>query len=266
MENAVEALKTAAAVLIFAIAITVAFTMFSKAKTAADSIIKAQDSQEYLESAKVAGTLYETTDSASTRDNPTITTDGYRIVKPDDVISTIYRYSLEKYGVTLADGSGNVIARYDSNTEDIVRQYYNLSADIKKAYINNIKNNTKVVGKDLNIELKYDYTNENDNSLYRLYYLEVEGNRKIKCGAPWYGNDVEINKRINADIGGYAYIVNKQTRHISKGINEVLKDSSQIIEVVNEIDNSKYLQDNGEKTDLQTQYQMPTIEVIYILL
>ena len=49
MENAVEALKTAAAILVFVIAITVSFTMFSKAKTTADSIITMQDKQEYLD-------------------------------------------------------------------------------------------------------------------------------------------------------------------------------------------------------------------------
>ena len=51
MENAAQALKTAAAVLIFIIAITVAFTMFSRAKATTDTIIKSQDEQEYLEAA-----------------------------------------------------------------------------------------------------------------------------------------------------------------------------------------------------------------------
>ena len=46
MENAVQALKTAAAVLIFVIAITVSFTMFSKAKVTADAVIKIQDKQK----------------------------------------------------------------------------------------------------------------------------------------------------------------------------------------------------------------------------
>lgn len=268
MENAVEALKTAAAVLIFVIAITISFTMFSKAKTSADDILLSQDTQEYLDAAELEDKLYVSsaaiqsgTSSITQENNATMTTKGYRIVEKEDVISTLYRYNLEKYGVTISDKEGNIIARYDSNTENLVRQYYNLSEEIKKKYIENLKNNTK----NSEIEPNYYYINENDNSLYNLYNLTVAGNTKIACGAPWYGNDTEINKRINADVGGYAYIINNQTREISKGLNEILDESYKIIEIVNEIDNSKYLKDGDTNTSLLQQYELPTIEVVYII-
>ena len=45
MENATEALKTAFAVLVFVIAITVTFSMFSSARKAADTITASQDTQ-----------------------------------------------------------------------------------------------------------------------------------------------------------------------------------------------------------------------------
>ena len=64
MENAVQALKTAAAVLIFVIAITVSFTMFSKAKVTADAVIKIQDKQKYLESAEVDNGILYTSSTA----------------------------------------------------------------------------------------------------------------------------------------------------------------------------------------------------------
>lgn len=218
MENAVEALKTAAAVLIFVIAITVCFTMFSRAKTSADAVLLAQDSQEYLESAEVAGTLYTTTGTASTGENATITTDGYRIVQPDDVISTIYRYNLEKYGVTLAKSDGTVIARFDSNTESVMRQWYNIqdgknsedetvTADEQKTnYANTIKENTTVILNGNRIEPDF-----STSKLEALYEINVDGNSKIKCGAPWYGNETEIIKRINADIDviGTEYELNR---------------------------------------------------------
>lgn len=218
MENAVEALKTAAAVLIFVIAITISFTMFSKAKASADAVLLSQDTQEYLESAELAGTLYTTTESASNneKNNATITTDGYRLVEPDDVISTIYRYNLEKYGVTIINRDGTVIARFDSNTESVMRQWYNIqdgvnsnnqkvtAEDQKENYAKTIKTNTTVNLDGNKIEPKFSM-----DTLEDLYEIEVTGNGKIECGAPWYGNETEIIKRINADIGGYGYILNR---------------------------------------------------------
>ena len=207
MENAVQALKTAAAVLIFVIAITVTFTMFSKAKQTADVVTKSQDEQEYLEAADLAGTLYTTTESASTGDNATITTDGYRIVDSDDVISTIYRYNLEKYGVTLVTSEKAVIARFDSNTENVIRQWYNIqdgtnsagqrvtANEQKQNYVETIKNNITVT-----IDGDTFEPSLSTEILEDLYEITVEGNNKIQCGAPWYGNETEIIKRINEDI------------------------------------------------------------------
>ena len=38
-----------------------------------------------------------------------------------------------------------------------------------------------------------------------------------------------------------------------------------IVEVTNEIDESQYLEDDGQGTNLLQQYQMPTTEIIYII-
>ena len=265
MENAVEALKQAAAVLIFVMALTVSFNMFSKAKATADAVTTSQDSQEYLESAELKDKLYVSSADIESGENTKFTTEGYRIVKEDDVISTLYRYNLEKYGVTIAKENGDIIARYDSNTESIVRQYYNITSKAKEKYIEQLKKNTTIKkwNNGSKLELKYEYNNENNNSLYKLYTLYVTGS-KIKCGAPWYGNDTEINKRINADVGGYAYVLNNQFRKIQKGLKEELT-GKQIVEVVNEIDNSDYLQDENKNTSLLQQYEMPTVEIIYII-
>lgn len=270
MENAVEALKTAAAVLIFIIAITVAFTMFSKAKATADAIITSKDQQEYLESAELDnGILYTSSEAIATGDTenqsviPNMTTNGNRIVKADDVIATIYRYYLEKYGVTIIDGkSGTIIARFDSATENFVQtwteniqgknNYGNLldADDLLEKYEEQIKNN-----------IKNSYVTINKLDLKELY--EVENTKRF--GAPWYGTESEIIKRINADVRGTDYTKNGEKykgKNLSGELNNV---ANKIIEVVNEIDTSKYLIDNGVKTNLQQEYQLPTIEVVYII-
>lgn len=264
MENAVQALKTAAAVLIFIIAITTSFTMFSKAKITADAVITAQDRQKYLDSAEVdGGVLYTSSEeiAGGVTFQETMTTDGYRIVNMNDVISTLYRYSIEKYGITIVDTNGNVKARFDSNTENIVRQYYNIQEEEKLAeFIGKIKENTSVSGI---VDTKFSYTSKTNNTLYNMYRIEVEGNTQLKCGAPWYGNDTEIAKRINADITGSDYIYNKQT-YTGKNLKSLLQNKK-IIEIINTIDTSEYLEDEGNKTTLQMDYQIPTVEILYII-
>lgn len=263
MENAVQALKTAASVLIFIIAITTSFTMFSKAKITADAVITAQDKQKYLDSPIVnGGILYTSSEDISNGEifEETMTTDGYRIVGMNDVISTLYRYSIEKYGVTIVDKNGNVKARFDSNTENIMRQYYNIEEEKIGELTNKIKDNTSVQD---TINTRFIYNSLNNNTLYNMYRIEVDGNTQIKCGAPWYGNDIEIAKRINADITGSTYTYNKQT-YIGKDLKSLLQNKK-IIEVINTIDTSEYLEDEGKKTTLQMDYQLPTVEIIYII-
>lgn len=257
MENAVDALKTAVAVLIFIIAITASFTMFAKAKVTADSIITSRDKQEYLESADLANILY--TDSTSIQ-SATMTQFGDRIVQVEDVISSIYRYNLEKYGVTIVSTNGEVLARFDSNTENIMRQWYNItdtdiktSEVIKEDFAGKIKDNISInANRYITGEIKLD-----KDDLKSLYEVCVTGNNQIKVGAPWYGNESEIIKRCNADINGIKYNYNS-IDYQGKNIYNTLKNKS-IIEVINEIDNSKYVGDT-----LLQDYQLPTIEIVYI--
>ena len=111
--------------------------------------------------------------------------------------------------------------------------------------------------------------NFSPSKLEELYEITVRGNSEIKCGAPWYGNETEIIKRINTDIfpaedGGSDYTLNDQT-YEGKGIGVKLNSATRIVEVINEIDNSQYLQDGDVETSLLQQYQLPTIEVVYII-
>ena len=81
MENAADALKIAFAVFIFIVAITVAFTMISKAKTTGDYVLFYNDKTNF----------YENIDSKEKN----------RIVSRAEVISTLYRYYKESLSVTV---------------------------------------------------------------------------------------------------------------------------------------------------------------------
>ena len=256
MENAVDALKIASAVLIFILAIASSFSVIGIAKETADDIINMRDKQAYLKAAELDnGWFYTSTNAVKSGKAVGVTTLGDRIVDYGDIISTIYRYAKEKYGVTIVKEDGTVVARYDSNTEDIIRQYNNIDSGLD-TFEEQLENNTvnaytasapKFVGK-----------------LTQIYEVDSTEN-KIICGAPWFGNDEEIQKRINADISGGTYSYNKQT-YIGKNLFSEFEGKT-IVEVTNEIDKSKYIKDNnGQETSLLETYNMPTIEIVYIIL
>lgn len=294
MENAADALKMAAAILVFIIAIGSSFSLFGTAKQTADSIITMRDKQAYLDSAELDGGVLYTSSGAILGDTSGLTEEqiealkkevssvsgltknGDRVVEIDDVISTILRYNKEKYGVTIIDSTTKeVLVRFDSNTENVMRQWYNISdgkdsednivtADQqRKNYENKIKSNIST------IYCKYDASNSNSikMDLTELYEIDVPGNSQIKCGAPWYGNDEQIQKRIACDLAkdmtGREYTYNGQT-YTGKNIITELTGKT-IIEVTNEIDKSIYLKDGTEETNLLQQYEMPTVEIVYII-
>ena len=270
MENAADALGMAAAILIFIVAIASSFSLFGTAKETADSIIRMRDKQVYLEPAQLDTILYLSSDKLQEKNEEDellsnvsgFTSKGDRIVNTSDVFSTIYRYSKEKYGVTIMNQNGEIIRRFDSNTEMLISQYNNIDKDAideegnnkYEKYIQDLNNNTKTayVG-----QVKF-----SDSTLQRIY--KITGKSKLKCGAPWYGNEEEIQKRINADISKETYTSTDGQKYEGYGLAEEL-EGKKIIEVTNEIDQSKYIEDNGQQTNLLQEYKMPTLEIVYIV-
>ena len=255
MENAADALKMAAAILIFIIAIASAFSLFGIAKQTADSIIKMRDKQAYLEAAELESVLYTSSSAIEKESVSKMTKEGYRIVGVEDVISTIYRYNKEDYGVTIVEkNSRTVLARYDTGTESDITRFNTINSSVIEDYERKLENNTKTTY----------VTPKFEGELARLYKVDT-ANSNIKYGAPWFGNPTETRKRINADIAGEKYENLNQTRILKDGLLELLRNKK-IVEVTNEIDRSQYLSDNGQTTELMQQYEMPTVEVVYIIL
>ena len=270
MENIASALKMVAAILVFVIALASAFSIFGTTKQTADSIITMRDKQGYLDIAQMDnGILYTSTNSIVTGNVEGVNTNGDRIVTIDNVVSTIYRYNKEKYGVTILESNGNVIARFDSNTENVMRQWYNIVKDEitgktaeeqKTEFTNKIKKNISTFYvPEGNIKL----------DLEEIYEVTTTGNAKIQCGAPWYGNEAEIQKRIACELSGEKYDFHGQWFQRTKGVIDILNDAKaagkKIVEVTNEIDQSDYLKDGTEETNLLQQYEMPTVEIVYII-
>lgn len=96
MENAIDALKIAFGVLVFVIALTIAFAVLSQAKATSDIMLFASDKTNYY-----------------TYSNDAKDTAG-RIVNADVVISSLYRYYKESIVVRIVDSNGKTT---EFNTE-----------------------------------------------------------------------------------------------------------------------------------------------------
>lgn len=97
MENAVQALKIGAAILVFSIAIATVFLIFAQARQVSETVFLSMDNDSYME--YVEG------------DFSTIN----RVVGVETVISTLYNYYKETACVTIIiDKAGNVIKYIDT--------------------------------------------------------------------------------------------------------------------------------------------------------
>lgn len=98
MENAVDALKIAFGVLVFVIALTVAFALLSQAKATSDIMLFASDKTNY----------YTYSDEPNEQG---------RIVGTDVVISSLYRYYKESVVVRVYDSTGKKIGDFNTETD-----------------------------------------------------------------------------------------------------------------------------------------------------
>lgn len=97
MENAVDALKIAFGVLVFVIALTIAFALLSQAKATSDIMLFASDKTNYY-----------------TYSNDAENSAG-RIVGADVVISSLYRYYKESVVVRIVEGTN--ITEFNTETD-----------------------------------------------------------------------------------------------------------------------------------------------------
>ena len=97
MENAVDALKIAFGVLVFVIALTVAFALLSQAKATSDIMLFASDKTNY----------YTYSENAKNKNG--------RLVGADVVISSLYRYYKESAVVRIVEGTN--ITEFNTETD-----------------------------------------------------------------------------------------------------------------------------------------------------
>ena len=93
MENASEALKLAASVLVFVMAITVTIALFSQARETSEIVLQSSDVTSYYD-------YQDYTKKDRVYEN--------RIVGLETIIPTLYKYNKENYRIEFWNGTYNV--------------------------------------------------------------------------------------------------------------------------------------------------------------
>lgn len=106
MEDAVQALRMAFAVIVFILAITCTFAMINRAKATAEVVFYAQDVTNFYQ--KVEG--IEKSDLSSER-----------TVGVETLIPTLYRYYKENFAVRILDETGKLLQIFDTTVESETR-------------------------------------------------------------------------------------------------------------------------------------------------
>lgn len=258
MENAVEALKMAFAVLVFVIALTLVFNLVGQVKATSDIVFQLND--------KTGSYEYITADDYNTKED--------RIVGFETILPTIYRYEKEQYAVTILESNGRPIVRFDLYTEgfmgdwnDVIKKINNGTEEEKeqaqKTY-NDIANRLEKVDEVTGA------TEENKliNQIENLYGVTRHGNTNVGgqriVSAQWAGStESEVLKRIEADIKGEAYTRNNIT-YQGKNLLQYETQGKKFIEKFIEVQTSGETVTEGEDS-LETIKGNRKLEIIYIM-
>jgi len=217
MENAVDALKTAFAVLVFVIAIALTFSIISNIRQSSDILFQMSDRNKYYIDDLEGYTYISGTNKIN------------RSVGEETIIPTIYRYYKENFGVTIMGkntaGSLEMKARFDLDTENIINNWKTNSdttnqnhIDYLNTYIN--PNKLTIGGSNNNIlnnvyEINDNIYNSAPTNLYIINYHDIP---KRKIAAPWIGSEERILERIKIDIYGGEADYDSYTKYEGKNI------------------------------------------------
>ena len=195
MENAVEGLKLAFAVLLLTMALSLTIAFFSKARTTAEMVLRSSDKTVY----------YDYTSYSIPQD-----TSGNRIVGYETIIPTLYKYDKERYKVTFKQGNYNETTGELSNVTNLsIYETKSVQANWNKNYVNDFDGETtSTSGHNMNI-CSFNYTLPQNPSKYLSYSRNPLSNRNNKF-IEQIGEIKTISNNDNVD-GTESVIGNKTT-------------------------------------------------------
>lgn len=207
MENAVDALKIGFALIVFAIAITLTFSVIGQARITADVVFASTDKTSFYD--------YAENGDYNALEN--------RIVSFETLLPTIHRYAKEQYAVTILDTDGIPIVRYDLYTEGFMGNWDEILKNENKnqesteiSSLAQVRSRIAQVDEFIYNQLKSEIPNISKSTIMEslvkgkkgsyesgtLYQGQNTNNKEgIKAVAPWVGNpDTDTVYRIKADM------------------------------------------------------------------
>ncbi len=185
MENAADALKLGFGVIVFVIALSILFQMSTLIKTVTDVLAVESDKTIYYE-------YYES-------DMESVNQDGNRIVTLEDMLPTIYRYFTESSAVTIIDQNGEIVTRFDRQTETLCSNWNDRNKTQKELILNEINyilahcKGTKPLN---NVDEMY--------SLFKRIYRQIPNPYHLKdFDCIWNGLESLTAQRIDSDLSRY---------------------------------------------------------------
>lgn len=187
MENAVDALKMAFAVMVFVMALSLAIYMFSQARETADIVLHSSDVTQYMS--------YEQVSEGSEK----------RIVGLESIVPTLYKYYKENYTVIFRNSDGKFLELYKTKTDS------DTWSENKNKYYNGDNNKEKICSFDVNEETS---RHEPWTANADLYKQNID--TFLSGGTIKYSNGVEYNygkgfmqtyknSKFKEDLGEYNY-------------------------------------------------------------
>ena len=219
MENAVEGLKLAFAVLLLTMALSLTIAFFSKARTTAEMVLRSSDKTVY----------YDYTSYSIPQD-----TSGNRIVGYETIIPTLYKYDKERYKVTFKQGNYNETTGELSNVTNLsIYETKSVQANWNKNYVNDFDGETtSTSGHNMNI-CSFDIVEETQRN------------------EPWVGSSEQVKLHLDAIFSGGDYKLPKfslnsgNNNPLKYGNNPLSNRNNRFVEQIGEIKTTS----NSDDTD-----------------
>lgn len=182
MENAVEAIKMAFAVMVFVMALSVSMISFNKAKATSDVVLYAKDETNYYDYEGATGKAAEN-----------------RIVGIETIIPTLYKYYKENYTVVFRKGTYNEEGTF-SNLEPL-RVYKTSSKPKTTAEI-------QLWGKNYDTIMQNKYSNFFTDSYSEKLSTEIfsfDLEEETLRHEPWTGSYAKARENLDCFLNGKKY-------------------------------------------------------------
>lgn len=226
MENAVEAIKMAFAVMVFVMALSVSMISFNKAKATSDVVLYAKDETNYYDYEGATGKAAEN-----------------RIVGIETIIPTLYKYYKENYTVVFRKGTYNEEGTF-SNLEPLI--VYKTSSKPKTTA------EIQLWGKNYDTIMQNKYSNFFTDSYSKKLSTEIfsfDLEEETLRHEPWTGSYAKARENLNNFLSGKVYNnPNNNEEYIDYSKEPLITGG-----FIGKYKNSKFVETIGEYTYNSTQ-------------